>query len=73
MKYIGEDNDGNSIKCDPESEEFEERYKNAVEFAKKKHLDGEKLKYPAKKKANKKKNALRNPKKKTLEKNEKSL
>ena len=25
MKYIGEDNDGNSIKCDPESEEFEEK------------------------------------------------
>ena len=27
MKYIGEDNDGNSIKCDPESEKFEEKYK----------------------------------------------
>ena len=34
-EIFGEDNDGNSIKCDPESEEFEEKYKKAVKFAKK--------------------------------------
>ena len=34
-EIFGEDNDGNSIKCNPESEEFEEKYKKSVEFAKK--------------------------------------
>ena len=34
-EIFGEDNDGNSIKCDPKSEEFEEKYKKAVKFAKK--------------------------------------
>ena len=64
-ELFGEDNDGNSIKFDSGSEEFEERYNNAVKFAKK-HLGGEKLKYPAKKQI---KNALRNPEK-TLKKME---
>ena len=65
-ELLGEDNDGSSIKFDPDSDEFEEEYKKAVEFAKK-HLDGDKLKYPAKKQI---KNALKNPEKKTLEKME---
>ena len=64
-EIFGEDNGGNSIKCDLGSDEFKEKYKKAVKFPEK-HLDGDKLKYPAKKQI---KNALRNPQK-TLEKME---
>ena len=62
-ELLGEDNDGSSIKFDPDSDEFEEEYKKAVEFAKK-HLDGDKLKYPAKKQI---KNALKKSWKNTWE------
>ena len=36
-EIFGRDNDGNSIKCNPGSKEFEEKYEKAVEFANK-HL-----------------------------------
>ncbi len=58
-EIFGEDNGGNSIKCDLGSDEFKEKYKKAVKFPEK-HLDGDKLKYPAKKQI---KNAIRNPQK----------
>ena len=67
-RKLGEDNDGNSIKIDVDSEEFEELYKEVVEYAKN-QLDDEKLKFPAKKQL---KNAIKNPEK-TQEKIENAL